>query len=217
LTEHNYILQASKLTIGHGSNVLAANLNFSVKKGNLVGVFGENGKGKTTLIKTLAGFIPKLGGELIINNKNFEIYTPQQLAKLMSVVLTDRIFDGSLYVKDVLVIARTPYVGMGYQLKSDDIQAIDEAAKVCRIESFLQRKLISLSDGERQRVLLARAIAQQTEIILLDEPTAHLDIPNRELLFALLKQLTQQGKTILISTHEIGLAKQYIDQEILIG
>jgi iron complex transport system ATP-binding protein len=214
LSQHQHILQTTNLSIGYGKITLASALNISIHKGSLVGVFGRNGKGKTTLLKTIAGIIPAIDGNITIDGISITKYTSSALAKKMALVFTDRSFDANLYVEDVLKIGRTPHLGLGYKLTSEDFSVINETVALCDLQSFLHRKLITLSDGEKQRVLLARAIVQQTDIILLDEPTAHLDIPNREFLFSLLCELTKRGKTVIISTHEIELAKKYVHQVI---
>jgi iron complex transport system ATP-binding protein len=214
LSTQPHILQTNNLSIGYGKTTLATALCISINKGTLVGVFGRNGKGKTTLLKTIAGLIPAIDGEVLIDGTSIAKYSASALAKKMALVFTDRSFDANLYVEDVLKIGRTPHLGMGYKLTPEDVSVINDTVKLCDIHLFLHRKLITLSDGEKQRVLLARAIVQQTDIILLDEPTAHLDIPNREFLFSLLCELTKRGKTIIISTHEIELAKKYVHQVI---
>jgi iron complex transport system ATP-binding protein len=214
VTENNIILQVKNLGIGYDEKLISSDIQFSLAQGKIVGLFGENGKGKTTLLKTISGFIPKINGEVLLHGKSIENYSSQELSKKISIVLTSNYIDASLFVKDVLAIARTPYLGMNYKLTENDVNAINQAIEMCNIESFLDRKLLSLSDGEKQRVMLARAISQQTEIILLDEPTAHLDIPNRKRLFEILKKLSAQGNSILISTHEIDLAKNYVDDEV---
>ncbi|MFP5471109.1 MAG: ABC transporter ATP-binding protein [Bacteroidia bacterium] len=213
MTKNNTILQVKNLSIGYNKTLISSAINFSLNNGELVGLFGENGKGKTTLLKTICGFIPKIEGDILLHEKPIETYTAQQLSKKISSVLTSNYFDASLYVKDVLAIARTPYIGINYKLTEADKNIIHQAVELCNVELFLDRKLASLSDGEKQRVMLARAITQQTDIIILDEPTAHLDVPNRKRLFETLRKLCQQDKAILISTHEIDLARSYVDKE----
>lgn len=214
MIENKTILQVKNLSIGYNNQLLASGINFSINKGELVALFGENGKGKTTLLKTICGFVSKINGEVLFKNLPIEDYSSQQLSKQISVVFTSNYFDASLYVKDVLSIARTPYVGVNYKLSKDDLDIINHAIELCNISQFYDRKLSSLSDGERQRVMLARAIIQQTDLIILDEPTAHLDVPNRKRLFEILLELCKNGKSILLSTHEIELAKKYIRREV---
>lgn len=205
------IIELKGLSIGH-STPIQKELNFSFYEGQFIALIGRNGKGKTTLLKTLVGFVSKLKGEISIGGIALENISNLDLSKLIALVLTDRNFDSNLYVKDVLALGRTPYLGLSFKLTESDIEIIDRVVEQTKIAQFLNRKLADLSDGEKQKVLLARALVQETDIIVLDEPTAHLDNPNRHELFQFLKKLAHdQKKTIILSTHEIELAKQYVD------
>lgn len=207
-------IELKSVSIGY-DKPLQEDISMSFKKGSFVALIGRNGKGKTTLLKTLIGFIPKLNGEILIGDKQLEEISNIDLSKQISLVLTERNFDSNLYVRDVLALGRTPYLGLSFKLTEADITVIDRVVDQIRIEHFLDRKLSDLSDGEKQKVLLARALVQETDVIILDEPTAHLDNPNRHELFQFLKQLAhEQNRTIILSTHEIELAKQYVDELI---
>ena len=207
-------IELKNVSIGYDKPV-QEKLYLSFRQGSFVALIGRNGKGKTTLLKTLVGFISKLKGEILINEKSLEEISNVDLSKQVALVLTDRDFDSNLYVRDVLALGRTPYLGLSFKLTDNDNQVINRVVEQTKIEQFVNRKLSDLSDGEKQKVLLARALVQETDIIVLDEPTAHLDNPNRHELFTFLKQLThEQNKTIILSTHEIDLAKQYVDEVV---
>ena len=213
-----YNVSTNKLTIGYGENRREANgerrkivqrdLTFSLNAGELVCMLGRNGCGKSTLLRTLAGLQPALGGTYEIGD--------------VAVVLTDKLSLENTTVREVVALGRYPYTSFLGGLTAEDEQVIDESlTQVLGYKtpsSFYLSLFNSLSDGEKQRVLIAKALAQQTPIILLDEPTAHLDLPNRILVLQLLRRLAhEQGKTILISTHELELALRLSDRILLLS
>lgn len=207
-------IKLQNVSIGY-TQPIQEDVSFLINEGQFIALIGRNGRGKTTLLKTISGFLPKLKGDIFINGEEVEAISNLEMSKQIALVLTERHFDVNLYVKDVLTLARTPYLGLSFKLKPSDIKVIDRVVDQTKIKEFLNRKLTDLSDGERQKVLLARALVQETNIIILDEPTAHLDNPNRHELFAFLKQLShEQNKIILITTHEIELANHYVDELI---
>lgn len=197
------------LTIGYGTKVVRSNLTLSLNRGEMVCMLGRNGCGKSTLLRTLASLQPALGGTYRIDD--------------VAVVLTDRLILDNTTVRDVVAMGRYPYTSFLGKLTAEDEKVIDASlndvfgADLSR--STLDSRLFnSLSDGEKQRVLIAKALAQQTPVILLDEPTAHLDLPNRILVLQLLRRLAhEQGKTILISTHELELALHLSDRILLLS
>lgn len=196
-------LSTGHLTIGYGDKVVQRNLSFTLNEGEMVCMLGRNGCGKSTLLRTLAGLQPALGGKFEIGD--------------VAVVLTDRLSLENTSVREVVALGRYPYTSFLGGLTPEDNRIIDEAIKLSAI-SFQQSAFNSLSDGEKQRVLIAKALAQQTPVILLDEPTAHLDLPNRILVLQLLRRLAhEQGKTILISTHELELALRLSDRILLMS
>ena len=212
--EKEVAIELKNVSIGYDTPI-QENLSLSFFKGRFVALIGRNGKGKTTLLKTLVGILPKLKGDVLINGQLLEEVPAIDLSKQVALVLTDRNFDSNLYVRDVLALGRTPYLGLSFKLTRKDTEVINRVVEQIKIEHFLDRKLSDLSDGEKQKILLARALVQETEVIILDEPTAHLDNPNRHELFQFLKQLAhEQNKTIILSTHEIELAKQYVDEVV---
>lgn len=195
------------------------NLSFSLLKGEMVCMLGQNGCGKSTLLRTLAGLQPALGGEF-----HFSKLQSFNVQSSIALVLTERLSLDNTTVHDVVAMGRYPYTSFLGGLSDKDEQIITEALKDVGLVASSPDSLIasspfnSHSDGEKQRVLIAKAIAQQTPIILLDEPTAHLDLPNRIKVLQLLRRLAhEQQKTILISTHELELAIQLSDRILLMS
>ena len=218
----NVSISTNKLTIGYRvQNTdyrVQTDLDFSLNAGEMVCMLGPNGCGKSTLLRTLAGLQPALGGEYRIQSTEY-----RQDAKSVALVLTERLSMDNTTVHDVVALGRYPYSSFLDGLKAEDEQIIAEALRSVGFESSTARDLdISKtffnahSDGEKQRILIAKALAQQTPIILLDEPTAHLDLPHRILILRLLRRLAhEQQKTILISTHELDLALALSDRILL--
>ena len=209
------VLKAKGLSIGYEeiSTVIADDINFEVRQGELIALLGPNGSGKSTLIRTVAGLQNRLGGSLFIDQKELSTLSAGMLAKKVSLVLTDRVMMGNISVYDLVALGRTPYTGMMGKLKTEDHEVIEWALNVTQSVELANRDIAQLSDGEMQKVMVARALAQTTPIMLLDEPTAHLDLPNRTQIFKLLLRLTrQEQKTMLISTHELDLALQIADR-----
>lgn len=209
-------LSTSGLCIGYRSNQkenrLFDNLSLELFPGQLVCFMGPNGAGKSSLIRTLAGLQKPLSGNIII--KAGTIDTSRQI----SVVLTDRITAVNMTVEEVVAFGRYPYLDWNIRLSQSDLDIIDRAIAQVHIRHLTSHKLNQLSDGQLQMVMIARALAQDTPIILLDEPTAHLDLNNRVEIMRLLKQLAQTtNKAILVATHELDLALQMADWIWLTG
>ena len=200
-------ISTNKLCIGYGEAVIQRDLTFSLQKGEMVCMLGANGCGKSTLLRTLAGLQPALSGE----------YTRSD-AKHIALVLTERLSMENTTVHDVVAMGRYPYTSFLGGLSGEDEAIIAQAlTQVGFADTKVGATMFNAhSDGEKQRILIAKAIAQQTPIILLDEPTAHLDLPHRILILRLLRQLAhEQGKTVLISTHELDLALALSDRILL--
>lgn len=210
------ILKTEKLSTGykqyHNERVLSKKLSLNIRNGELVCLLGPNGCGKSTLMRTIAGLQKPLAGEVFIRNSNLMRIKSRERALLISLVLTDRVEAGNLTVSDIVAVGRFPYTSQMGKLEEHDRQCIDKALKQCDLEGFAHRLYGQLSDGEKQRVMIARALAQDTPLVMLDEPTAHLDLPNRIGMMKTLRQLTKEtNKAILLSTHELDLALQWAD------
>ena len=203
----NVSISTNNLSIGYGSTVVQRDLSFSLNTGEMVCMLGPNGCGKSTLLRTLAGLQPALSGE----------YTHSD-AKNIALVLTERLSMDNTTVHDVVALGRYPYSSFLDGLKKEDEVMIAKSLEQVGFQDLnISNTFFNAhSDGEKQRILIAKALAQQTPIILLDEPTAHLDLPHRILILRLLRQLAhEQNKTILISTHELDLALALSDRILL--
>jgi len=203
----NVSISTNKLSIGYGTTIVQRDLTFSLNAGEMVCMLGPNGCGKSTLLRTLAGLQPALSGD----------YTHGD-AKNIALVLTERLSMDNTTVHDVVALGRYPYSSFLDGLTKEDEAIIADSLKQVGFEHLdISNTFFNAhSDGEKQRILIAKALAQQTPIILLDEPTAHLDLPHRILILRLLRTLAhEQGKTILISTHELDLALALSDRILL--
>jgi len=210
------------LTIGYPSHTLGNDINLAIQPGQLVALLGRNGCGKSTLLRTIAGLQPALAGSILLTTSSgtqaLNELSTNQRAQQLSLVLTERTAMDQATVIDIVSMGRYPYASFFGNLSTNDVRIVRQSLQAVQIEELSNRFFNELSDGEKARVLIAKAIAQQTPTILLDEPTAHLDIPNRIQTFGLLRSLAhEQAKTILISTHELDLALQYSDQIILMN
>ncbi len=216
----NIVLEVKELAIGYSTKkknlVISEGINFSIKQGELVGLVGTNGVGKSTLLRTLAGMQPLLEGSISINGKTLIDISTSELASYLSVVLTETPASQNLSVLELVSLGRHPYTNWIGSLSENDQEIINTAISSTKIEELLNYKCYELSDGQLQKVLIARALAQDTPLILLDEPTTHLDIFHRASVLKLLKKLaSEKEKTILFSTHEIDLAIQLSDKMLV--
>ena len=211
------------LSIGYRTKnnlrTVAEDINAAIRQGELTCLLGTNGVGKSTLLRTLSAFQPKLGGEIIIRSqesgdKSLEIdaFTDKELSRLIGVVLTEKPDIRNMTVRELVALGRSPYTGFWGTLHEEDWQVVDEAIDAVRIGGLRERMVHTLSDGERQKVMIAKALAQQTPVIFLDEPTAFLDFPSKVEMMQLLRRLArEQQKTIFLSTHDFELALQVAD------
>lgn len=194
-------LHLHDLSIGYGKSLIQEHLNLSARSGEMVCLLGQNGCGKSTLIRTIAGLQPALGG-------SFTLDTEEKAA----VVLTDRLSVDHATVHDIVAMGRYPYSSWLGVLTEEDKRIVREAIANMELTHKTEAFFNELSDGEKQRALIAKAIAQQTSLIILDEPTAHLDLPNRIKTLLTMRELAHQtGRIVLISTHELDLALQTAD------
>lgn len=211
------MIKAIKLEIGYqkGRNQRSVqkNLEFIASEGDFIALVGPNGCGKSTLLKTMGGLLYPLSGVLELNGKSVDQISLQERAKLFSLVLTETVNVGYITVYQMVSMGRHPYTTFAGKLGKQDQKIVDESLNAVNMSSMSHNYLQELSDGERQRVMIAKALAQTTPMIFLDEPTSHLDLPNRIETILLLKNLSKEtGKTILISTHEIDMALRLADK-----
>ena len=210
------------LSIGYtqkgNEKVVAQGLNAAINSGELTCLLGCNGVGKSTLLRTLSAFQPALGGDILLNaDQTSELspltsFTDKQLSRMIGIVLTEKPDVRNMTVEDLVGMGRSPYTGFWGTLTANDRQVVSEAISMVSIEPLRGRMIHTLSDGERQKVMIAKALAQQTPIIYLDEPTAFLDYPSKVEMMQLLRRLAhEQQKTIFLSTHDVELALQLAD------
>jgi iron complex transport system ATP-binding protein len=212
----NETLQILRLSIGYkrkrNAFVVAEKLSATLYGGTLTCLIGANGAGKSTLIRTLAGFQPALAGEIRIDGKNIAAYSGRALSGIISVVLTERVEVHHLSAAELAGMGRNPYTGFWGGLKAEDRRIVHEALQQVGVAHLSDRPVETLSDGERQKVMIAKALAQQTPLIFLDEPTAFLDFPSKlEILQTLHRLSRTTRKTIFLSTHDLDLAMQVAD------
>lgn len=220
MDSNNHILTTSNLGIGYSSKkeikTIASNINLTLKRGELIALIGANGIGKSTLLRTLIGIQPHLSGNVILNGKNILDFDSVSFAQNLSIVLTEKLPPSNLTVFEIIALGRQPYTNWLGNLSENDILKINEAMKLTQITSLAEKKHFEISDGQLQNVLVARALAQDTPLIILDEPTTHLDLLHKVSLFKLLKKLAKEtNKCILFSTHDIDMAIQISDEMII--
>ena len=206
-------MKLENLTIGYGHHVVQKDLTLQIRSGEMVCVLGKNGCGKSTLLRTLSGLQPALSGACIMpDGRNVSELSEREKAQNMAIVLTERLSADNTPVEDVVAMGRYPYSGWLGALTDKDHKIIEEAMRQTEVLEKRHAYFNELSDGEKQRVLISKALAQETPYIFLDEPTAHLDLPNRIKTLLLLRELAhKQNKAVVISTHELDLALQTAD------
>jgi iron complex transport system ATP-binding protein len=193
------------------------NIDLTLNSGQLVGLIGDNGIGKSTLLKTIIGNVNPLSGQINIDNKLIENYTAQELSLKVSIVVTEKIGGFNLTVWDVVASGRTPYINLFGKLSSDDETMVETSLEQLSLMPFKNKLIDELSDGQRQKVMIAKSLAQQTPIIILDEPTAFLDHTSKHQLFGVLKTLCEeQNKLVIVSSHDLELMRNYVSKSIML-
>lgn len=203
----------SHLSVGYKvGHAVVSDINLTLQSGKLASLIGANGVGKSTLLKTLTGFLPKLEGSLLLDGKDISEFSQRALARQISIVLTQKPEVQNLTVEEIVGLGRSPYTGFFGKLHANDQQIVDESITAVGIEKLKNRMIQTLSDGERQKVMIAKALAQQTPVIFLDEPTAFLDFSSKVETFQLLQCMAHEmGKLVLLSTHDLELAVRFSD------
>ena len=210
-------IEIHDLTIGYamrhaGRRAVASGLNATARHAALTCLIGRNGTGKSTLLRTIARLQPRLGGCVTIGGRDTDSFGVGEFARTLGIVLTSRPDARNLTVRELVALGRTPYTDFWGRLSADDALAVDRAIADTGMSAMADRRVFTLSDGECQRAMIAKSLAQQTQVILLDEPTAFLDYPGKVDLMMLLRRIARdEGKTILLSTHDIETALQIAD------
>ena len=220
MSSNKIILSTSNLSIGYqskkGKNIIAENLNLTFEEGKLISLVGANGIGKSTLLRTVTGIQKPLFGTVTLHEKDIHHYESLALAQNLSLVLTEKLPPSNLTVFELIALGRQPYTNWLGKLSAEDLEKINQAIALTHVEHLIDKRHHEISDGQLQIVLIARALAQDTPLIILDEPTTHLDLLHKVTLLKLLKKLTQEtGKSILFSTHDIDMAIQLSDEMII--
>ncbi|WP_224491005.1 ABC transporter ATP-binding protein [Robertkochia flava] len=211
------VLKTQELQLGYqskkGTAVVSGLVDFELNTGELVAVIGPNGVGKSTLLRTLAGVQSPLSGTILLNQKKLNSLSAKALASHLSIVLTEKIPAGNLTASELIALGRQPYTNWIGTLSDNDLTVISDVIKSLDLESIKDKSCYEMSDGQLQRVMIGRALAQDTELIILDEPTSHLDIYHKASIFKLLRTIAHEtSKAILFSSHEIDLAIQLCDK-----
>jgi iron complex transport system ATP-binding protein len=211
------MIELRDITLGFGSRTLIESASTCFERGRITALLGRNGTGKSTLLRAIASLGEPLGGDIYIGGENLRGLSSEQLARRVAFVNTERIDVEALSVYDIVAIGRSPYTDWMGRLSADDEAVVRHAIKVAGVEHLADRSVDTLSDGECQRVMIARALAQDTPVILLDEPTSFLDLPNRYELCRLLAELAHnENKCIIFSTHELDIALSLADSIALV-
>ena len=206
-------ITTNRLTVGYRGHRVVEDISLSLPCGRLVCLLGPNGAGKSTLLRTLCGFQPPIAGTVTISGSDITTMSAAEVARLVSVVLTDRPLTPSLTAAEMVGMGRAPYTGFWGRLSDDDRRLVSEAMQTVGIAPLATRRMGQLSDGELQKVMIAKALAQHTPVIVLDEPTAFLDYPSKVAVMKTLARLAHdEGKTILMRTHDLELAAQLGDE-----
>ena len=211
------MIQLKELTLGYGQRILLDKVSARITGGQLVALLGRNGTGKSTLLRAIMGLEKPQTGEIVLQGKNIASLKPEELARNISFVTTDKIRIANLACEDVVALGRAPYTNWIGRMQQADRDIVSRSLSLVGMSSFARKTMDRMSDGECQRILIARALAQDTPVILLDEPTAFLDLPNRYELASLLRRLAhEEGKCIFFSTHDLDVALGLCDATALI-
>lgn len=211
------MIRLDSLTLGYGQGVLLDKVSADLNGGELIALLGRNGSGKSTLLRTIAGLGKIKGGNILIDGKVLACLKPDELARTVSFVTTEKIRIPNLKCRDIVALGRAPYTNWIGRLQARDEEIVDGALELLGMSEYADRTMDQMSDGECQRIMIARALAQDTPVILLDEPTSFLDLPNRYELGILLRDLAhRQNKCVFFSTHELDIALTLCDSIALI-
>lgn len=212
------VLKTKDLHIGYKDKAILPPINVSLEEGSLIALIGPNGAGKSTLFKTLTAHIKAIGGSVELMGKELSEYSAKEKAMLIGLVLTERPDDMFLKIYDVVASGRCPYTNFFGKIEKEDENIIQESLDIVGINQLKNRYFNTLSDGEKQKVMIAKTLAQNTPIIFMDEPTAFIDYPSKIELFSLMKMLTKErNKTIIFSSHDLELLLRYTDDIWLIS
>jgi ABC-type cobalamin/Fe3+-siderophores transport systems, ATPase components len=211
------IIQTRKLAVGYGGRTVVGDINLDALKGQFICLLGPNGSGKSTIIRSLAGLLAPVGGSVFLQGQPLYRIEPKSLSRMMALVLTERLSPGLIKVFDIAAMGRYPYTDFFGRFSEEDKQKTREALRLVNADDLAERYFNELSDGEKQKVLIARALVQEPEVIILDEPTSHLDVKHRLEVMTILRQLSKEkGITVILSLHEVDLALKSCELALLV-
>ena len=211
------MLKTENLAVGYGDHIVVDGINLDIKEGEILCIIGPNGAGKSTLLKTIATYLKPKNGVVCLNGKKIHDLKPKDLAKEMAVVLTERVNPGNMTGFDIIAIGRHPYTDLFGRLSERDKEIIVESARAVNAEYLLEKNFFEMSDGERQKIMIARALAQEPKVLILDEPTSFLDAKHKIELTLLLRKLAdEKNLAIVVTLHDIELALRISDKMALI-
>ena len=213
----NDLLNLENLAAGYAKKIVLKDVSFELQRGEIISVIGPNGEGKSTLLKTIGKQIPLLGGNVFIQNKPLSKLSSKEFAKTVSVLLTRSAVPEFMTCREVVASGRYPYTGYLGTLSSSDEKIVDECMDLLELEKFSSVKFCQASDGQRQRVMIARAICQKPDVLLLDEPFSFLDINHKLHLLKVLRQISSGGTSVVMSVHEIDLALKISDKVLCVA
>lgn len=213
----NTVISTEKLSVGYEKNIIVSDINFEVKQGEILTLIGPNGAGKSTVLKVLAGYLENLAGNIIIVGRDAHKISASEMSQKLSVLLTERIRPDLMTCREVVETGRYPYTGKFGLLSEHDKKIVNNAIEAVEISELSDMYFNSVSDGQKQRVMLARAICQEPEILILDEPTSYLDIRHKIVFFEILRRLVSERKiAVILSIHELNFAEKISDKVLCI-
>lgn len=214
----NKAIELNRLNSGYGKKKVLEDISFFVEKGEFIGIIGPNGSGKSTLLKTASGVIKPMRGSIALDGKNLSFLSVREIARSIAFVPQELFIPFSFTVLEIVLMGRSPYLGRFQEPAKKDLKIVTDALRLTDSTEFINRYFDELSSGERQRVIIAKALAQEPAILMMDEPTSHLDITHQIKVLDIVKKLnTKKGLTVLIVLHDLNLASEYCDRIILLS
>lgn len=213
----NAVISADVLSVGYEKNIIVSGINFEVKQGEILTLIGPNGEGKSTVLKTLAGYLESVSGKIIILGRTAHKISTSEMSQMLSILLTERICPDIMTCREIVETGRYPYTGKFDLLSEHDKKIVNNAIEAVEISDLSDMDFNSVSDGQKQRVMLARAICQEPKILILDEPTSYLDIRHKIVFFEILRRLVSERKiAVILSMHESHFAEKISDKVLCI-
>ena len=211
------MIELDDITIGHGRDILLRGVSCRIEAGKATALLGRTGAGKSTLLRVMSGMAEPIAGRVSVDGRDISAMRPRELARAVSLVTTERVRTPNLCCRDVVAFGRAPYTNWVGRMSDDDYAIVEQSLALVGMSAYARRTMDTMSDGECQRIMIARALAQDTRVIMLDEPTSFLDLPNRyELVSLLASTAHERGKAVLFSTHELDIALSLCDTVMLI-